>query len=119
MGSLEGRIALVAGATRGAGRGIAVGLGEQGATVYCTGRSVRGGLASGPGRPETIDETAERTSVFKTSVRTAIADETDPERRAALLELCDDLEDLQLRIELLHQLIEELNRSGLNDIDDR
>src|SRR5688500_14733674 len=55
---LEGSIALVAGATRGAGRGIAVSLGEAGATVYCTGRSVRG-QASPSGRPETIDETAE------------------------------------------------------------
>jgi NAD(P)-dependent dehydrogenase (short-subunit alcohol dehydrogenase family) len=59
LGRLENRVALVAGATRGAGRGIAVALGEEGATVYCTGRSVRGQLASGPGRPETIDETAE------------------------------------------------------------
>jgi NAD(P)-dependent dehydrogenase (short-subunit alcohol dehydrogenase family) len=59
VGKLDGRIALVAGATRGAGRGIAVALGEQGATVYCSGRSVRGHLASGAGRPETIDETAE------------------------------------------------------------
>lgn len=59
MGTLDGRVALVAGATRGAGRGIAIGLGEQGATVYCTGRSVRGALASGADRPETIDETAE------------------------------------------------------------
>ena len=49
----------MAGATRGAGRGIAVALGEQGATVYCSGRSVRGRLASGPTRTETIDETAE------------------------------------------------------------
>jgi NAD(P)-dependent dehydrogenase (short-subunit alcohol dehydrogenase family) len=38
-GPLDGRVALVAGATRGAGRGIAVALGEAGATVYCTGRS--------------------------------------------------------------------------------
>jgi NAD(P)-dependent dehydrogenase (short-subunit alcohol dehydrogenase family) len=60
MRALEGRIAVVAGATRGAGRGIAVALGEQGATVYCTGRSVRGNLASGADRPETIEETAER-----------------------------------------------------------
>jgi NAD(P)-dependent dehydrogenase (short-subunit alcohol dehydrogenase family) len=59
VGSLDGRVALVAGATRGAGRGIAIALGEQGATVYCSGRSIRGELASGPGRPETIDETAE------------------------------------------------------------
>src|SRR3954447_21742406 len=59
---LSGKIALVAGATRGAGRGIACMLGEAGATVYCTGRSVRGSPpTSGPyaGRPETIEETAE------------------------------------------------------------
>ena len=55
---LRGKIALVAGATRGAGRGIAVALGEAGATVYCTGRSTRKRKAT-PGRPETIEETAE------------------------------------------------------------
>jgi NAD(P)-dependent dehydrogenase (short-subunit alcohol dehydrogenase family) len=54
---LTGHIAVVAGATRGAGRGIARALGEAGATVYCTGRSVPGNL-SPYGRPETIDETA-------------------------------------------------------------
>ncbi len=56
---LQGKIALVAGATRGAGRGIAVALGESGATVYCTGRSSRQGQPATPGRPETIEETAE------------------------------------------------------------
>jgi NAD(P)-dependent dehydrogenase (short-subunit alcohol dehydrogenase family) len=55
---LKGKIALVAGATRGAGRGIAIALGEAGATVYCTGRSSRTRRARG-GRPETIEETAE------------------------------------------------------------
>jgi len=55
---LAGRVAVVAGATRGAGRGIARALGEAGAIVYCTGRSVRGN-PSPYGRPETIDETAE------------------------------------------------------------
>jgi NAD(P)-dependent dehydrogenase (short-subunit alcohol dehydrogenase family) len=55
---LQGKIALVAGATRGAGRGIAIALGEAGATVYCTGRSTRRRPAT-PGRPETIEETAE------------------------------------------------------------
>src|SRR5271170_7661029 len=56
--ALSGKIALVAGATRGAGRGIAIALGEAGATVYCTGRSSRGRPATA-GRPETIEETAE------------------------------------------------------------
>lgn len=68
MQPLQGKIAVVAGATRGAGRGIACMLGEAGATVYCTGRSTRAKLAtrqSGTdspfgleGRPETIEETA-------------------------------------------------------------
>jgi NAD(P)-dependent dehydrogenase (short-subunit alcohol dehydrogenase family) len=57
-GKLKGKVALVAGATRGAGRGIACMLGEAGATVYCTGRSVRGKPAT-KDRPETIEETAE------------------------------------------------------------
>src|SRR6516162_1908396 len=56
--SLAGRVAVVAGATRGAGRGIARALGEVGATVYCTGRSVTGNR-SPYNRPETVDETAE------------------------------------------------------------
>jgi NAD(P)-dependent dehydrogenase (short-subunit alcohol dehydrogenase family) len=55
---LAGQVAVVAGATRGAGRGIARALGEAGAIVYCTGRSVRGN-PSPYKRPETIDETAE------------------------------------------------------------
>jgi NAD(P)-dependent dehydrogenase (short-subunit alcohol dehydrogenase family) len=55
---LKGRVAVVAGATRGAGRGIARALGEAGATVYCTGRSARG-KPSPYNRPETIEETAE------------------------------------------------------------
>lgn len=54
---LENRIALVAGATRGAGRGIAVQLGAAGATVYVTGRSGEG-RRSEMDRPETIEETA-------------------------------------------------------------
>ncbi|MER7754174.1 SDR family oxidoreductase [Kitasatospora sp. NPDC097643] len=57
-GALEGRIALVAGATRGAGRGIAVELGTAGATVYVTGRSTRE-RRSEYDRPETIEDTAE------------------------------------------------------------
>ena len=56
---LTGKVALVAGATRGAGRGIAVELGAAGATVYVTGRTTRF-ERSEMNRPETIEETAER-----------------------------------------------------------
>src|SRR5881628_3549207 len=61
MNPLLGKVAVVAGATRGTGRGIACMLGEAGATVYCTGRSIRGKPAEGNYglRPETIEETAE------------------------------------------------------------
>ena len=57
QGSLEDKVALVAGATRGAGRGIAVQLGAAGATVYVTGRTTRT-ARSEMNRPETIEETA-------------------------------------------------------------
>jgi NAD(P)-dependent dehydrogenase (short-subunit alcohol dehydrogenase family) len=56
--ALDGKVALVAGATRGAGRGIAVELGAAGATVYVTGRTTRASRSE-YGRPETIEETAE------------------------------------------------------------
>src|SRR6187200_795867 len=58
--ALRGKVAVVAGATRGAGRGIATALGEAGATVVCTGRSsVTGRDQSDYDRPETIEETAD------------------------------------------------------------
>src|SRR5262249_10966292 len=61
MKPLRGKVAVIAGATRGAGRGIACMLGEAGATVYGTGRSICGKPAEGNYglRPETIEETAE------------------------------------------------------------
>src|SRR5438093_224461 len=77
--ALRGRVAVVAGATRGAGRGIAAGLGEAGATVVCTGRSSRTrSTPSDYDRPETIEETAEhnaaryRISVFSDLAKVAV-----------------------------------------------
>jgi NAD(P)-dependent dehydrogenase (short-subunit alcohol dehydrogenase family) len=70
---LDGKVAVVAGATRGAGRGIARALGEAGGLVYCTGRSVRGN-PSPYARPETIDETAE---MIRDSGGTAVAVRVD------------------------------------------
>ena len=70
-------IALVAGATRGAGRGIAVGLGETGAPSTCTGRSTRA-QRSEIDRPETIEETAELvTAAGGTGIPVAV-DHLDP-----------------------------------------
>lgn len=55
---LKGKVAVVAGGTRGAGRGISVALGEKGATVYVTGRTSRASGRSAMDRPETIEDTA-------------------------------------------------------------
>ncbi len=59
MKPLEDKVAVVAGASRGAGRGIALALGEAGATVYVAGRTVRGGTQPSDGAPGTIEDTAE------------------------------------------------------------
>ena len=83
MSALAGRVALVAGATRGAGRGIAVALGEAGAIVYCTGRTTRE-QRSEYDRPETIEETAEQvTAVGGTGIAVQV-DHLEPEQVAAL-----------------------------------
>jgi len=82
---LEGKVAVVAGATRGAGRGIARALGEAGAVVYCTGRSVRGNPAT-PSRPETIDETAEMIDAAGGTAHAVRVDHADEEQVAALFE---------------------------------
>lgn len=94
---LSGKIALVAGATRGAGRGIACMLGEAGATVYCTGRSTRAKPAvrrldaAGTAfelerRPETIEETAEMVAAYGGAGIPAQVDHTDPAQVEALFE---------------------------------
>ncbi|HYC62002.1 MAG TPA: SDR family oxidoreductase [Thermoanaerobaculia bacterium] len=82
---LEGKVAVVAGATRGAGRGIATALGEAGATVYCTGRSVAGSLGM-KGRPETIHETAEIVTARGGRGIAVQVDHTVPEQVARLFE---------------------------------
>jgi NAD(P)-dependent dehydrogenase (short-subunit alcohol dehydrogenase family) len=84
---LRGRVAVVAGATRGAGRGIAAALGEAGATVYCTGRSSRmGTLRSDYDRSETIEETAELvTALGGTGIAVAV-DHLDSEQVRGLAE---------------------------------
>ena len=81
---LAGRIALVAGATRGAGRGTAVALGEAGATVYCTGRSTRG-RRSEYDRPETIEETAELVTTAGGAGIPVAVDHLEPDEVAALV----------------------------------
>jgi NAD(P)-dependent dehydrogenase (short-subunit alcohol dehydrogenase family) len=85
---LGGKVALVAGATRGGGRGIAVALGEAGATVYCTGRTTRE-RRSEIDRAETIEETAELVTQAGGEGIPAAVDHLDPAQVAALVERID------------------------------
>jgi NAD(P)-dependent dehydrogenase (short-subunit alcohol dehydrogenase family) len=82
---LQGRVALVAGATRGSGRGIAVELGAAGATVYCTGRTTRA-ERSEMDRPETIEETAELVDAAGGHGIAVPVDHLDPGQVEALVE---------------------------------
>jgi NAD(P)-dependent dehydrogenase (short-subunit alcohol dehydrogenase family) len=85
---LAGKVALVSGATRGAGRGIAVALGEAGATVYATGRTTRE-ERSEVDRPETIEETAELVNEAGGDGIGVRVDHLDPAQVAALVERID------------------------------
>jgi NAD(P)-dependent dehydrogenase (short-subunit alcohol dehydrogenase family) len=85
---LTGKVALVAGGTRGGGRGIAVGLGEAGATVYATGRSTRE-QRSEIDRPETIEETAEQVSAAGGEGIAVPVDHLDPQQVRGLIERID------------------------------
>lgn len=82
---LAGRVALVAGATRGAGRGIAVELGAAGATVYVSGRSTRA-RRSEYDRPETIEDTADLVTEAGGHGVAVPADHLDPEQVARLVD---------------------------------
>ncbi|MEM7112691.1 MAG: SDR family oxidoreductase [Chloroflexota bacterium] len=97
MANLSNRVAVVTGATRGAGRGIACQLGGAGATVYCSGRSSRGRLMN-PSRPETIDETAEMVTARGGTGIAVRVDHTVPKEVKALFE---QIELEQGRLDLL------------------
>lgn len=95
--SLQGKVALVAGATRGCGRGIAVELGAAGATVYCTGRSTRGN-PSDLKRPETIEETAELVTEAGGKGIAVRVDHTEENQVKALFERINTEQNGQLDI---------------------
>lgn len=82
---LDGKIALVAGATRGAGRAIAVSLAEAGAYVYATGRSSRIHGPSDMKRPETIEETVDKIHSAGGIGEAVLVDHTDPAQVEALI----------------------------------
>ncbi len=94
---LDGKVALVTGATRGAGRGIAVSLGDAGATVYCTGRSTRE-RRSEYDRPETLEDTAELVSA---AGGTGIAVPTDHLEAAQVEALVRRIDDESGRLDVL------------------
>ena len=84
---LSRHVALVAGATRGAGRGIAAMLGEAGATVYCTGRSTAGAPPRAgcyAGRPETVEQTADQVTARGGQGIACLVDHADPDQVGAL-----------------------------------
>ncbi|MFF9209087.1 MULTISPECIES: SDR family oxidoreductase [unclassified Streptomyces] len=86
---LDGKVALVAGATRGAGRGIAVELGAAGATVYVTGRTTRA-RRSEYDRPETIEDTADLVTAAGGTGIAVPADHLDPAQVRAVIDRIDD-----------------------------
>ena len=87
-GPLTGKVALVAGATRGAGRAIAVELARAGATVYATGRSTRSSRSE-YNRPETIEETAELIEAAGGKGVSVRADHLEADQVAALVQRID------------------------------
>lgn len=95
---LAGKVAVVAGASRGAGRGIALTLGDAGATVYIAARTTRGGTQPPDGAPGTIEDTAEEVTArggYGIAVRTDCTDEK------AVASLFDRIQREQGRIDVL------------------
>ncbi|MGW3567176.1 SDR family oxidoreductase [Streptomyces sp. NPDC000941] len=98
QGALAGRVALVAGATRGAGRAMAVELGAAGATVYATGRTTREKVSEVGRTTETIEETAELVTAAGGTGIAVPVDHLVPEQVRALVER---IEDEQGRLDVL------------------
>jgi len=116
---LKGKVALVAGATRGAGRGIAIALGEAGATVYCSGRSTRQRRRSRPakkgvpnvyaGRLETIEETAEMVTARGGKGIPAVVDHLEAKQVRKLIAR------VQKEQGQLHVLVNDISEGGLHE----
>jgi len=114
---LTGRVALVAGATRGVGRGTAVALGEAGATVYCTGRSSRANRVPRNGdakispfdharRPETVEETAEMVTARGGHGIAAVLDHTDAKQVQKLIaQIRDERSSLHVLVNDIAEII--------------